>query len=97
MANLQEWYSGGELVAVLTDAGGFVLDGDASAGAYPPATAPTRAGQLANNTGGTVDSTLVDVTTLLVADPTKVNANFADLAAKVNAIEAALHTLKLTT
>lgn len=41
---------------------------------------------LTDSTGGSANNTLEDVTTLGLADPAKVNNNFADLAAKVNAI-----------
>lgn len=44
------------------------------------------ASALTDSTGGTANTTLVDVTTLGVADPVKVNDNFADLVAQVNAL-----------
>lgn len=55
-----------------------------------PISQPTRVGQLTDSTGGSADSTLVDVTTAGLADPAKVNNNFADLVAKMNAIETRL-------
>lgn len=45
---------------------------------------------LTDSTGGTANDTLVDVATLGLADPAKINDNFADVTAKVNAIFTAL-------
>lgn len=48
---------------------------------------------LTDSTGGTADGTLADVTA--TPDQTIINNNFADLAAKVNAILAALRSIGL--
>lgn len=47
---------------------------------------------LTDSTGGTANDTLIDVATAAIADPAKINDNFADVAAKVDAILAALRT-----
>lgn len=45
---------------------------------------------LTNSTGGTQDGTLVDVTTAALADPAKINDNFTDVYALLDAIRTAL-------
>jgi len=60
-----------------------------------PVVRPAGALQAAitNSTGGTQDGTLVDVTTVGVADPAKINDNFTDLYALVNAMRTAMVAL----
>jgi len=53
---------------------------------------PSAITSLTDSTGGTADNTLIDVTSAGLADPAKVNDNFADLSAKVNAILAAIRS-----
>ncbi len=67
----------------------------ANLGFYGHATAgqPTNAGLLTDSTGGTVDGTLVDVGA--VPTQANVNNNFADCAAKIEAIRAALRSIGL--
>ncbi len=48
-------------------------------------TAPVALQSLTNTTGGVSANTLVDVTTATVADPVKINANFASIWTKINA------------
>lgn len=57
-----------------------------------PIIQPAAAAQaaLTDSTGGTANGTLVDVTTTAVADPAKINDNFADVVALVNALRTAL-------
>jgi hypothetical protein len=55
---------------------------------HTPAAQTADSGALTDSTGGTVDGTLVDVTTATLADPVKINNNFADLAAKYDALRA---------
>ena len=50
---------------------------------------------LTDSTGGAVDGTLVDVTTLAVSDPAKVNANFADCSDRINKCLAVLRAVGL--
>lgn len=50
-------------------------------------------GALTDSTGGTANTTLVDVTTAGLADPAKCNDNFADLTAQVNALRTTLRSL----
>jgi hypothetical protein len=54
---------------------------------------PTSA-TLTDSTGGSANTTLVDVTTAALADPAKCNDNFADLAAQVNALRVDLLNAK---
>lgn len=59
-----------------------------------PVVQPAGASQaeLVDSTGGTADGTLVDVETATLADPAKINANFADVVVLVNALRTALVT-----
>lgn len=56
---------------------------------------PAGAAQAAitNSTGGTADGTLVDVTTIGVADPAKVNDNFTEVYTLLNAMRTAMVNL----
>lgn len=49
---------------------------------------------LVDSTGGSANTTLVDVTTATLADPVKCNDNFADLVAQINALRADLENAK---
>jgi len=98
------------LALTLTGAVGSALVGtsnclrwdNAKLGLYntAPVTQATRVGQAVDSTGGTPSGTrtLVDVTTAAVADPAKINANFATLATNMwNPLVLALHNLGATT
>jgi hypothetical protein len=52
-------------------------------GTAPVAQAAAKT-NLTDSTGGTVDGTLVDVTTAALADPVKINNNFADCSDRIN-------------
>lgn len=70
--------AGGKVVEVSKQNGGSPLLGFFAA-------APVVKQTLTDTSGGVAANTLVDVTTTAVADPTKVNANFASIWTKINA------------
>lgn len=54
--------------------------------------ASTNQAALTNSTGGTYDGTLVDVATLAIADPSKINSNFTDIFTLLDAMRIAMVT-----
>lgn len=72
-------------MAIHKTATAILIDGEQRAGVSQTA--------LTDNTGGTADATLVDVTTATIADPAKINANFADVARLLNELRATLIAL----
>lgn len=50
---------------------------------------------LTDSTGGTANDTLVDVATAAIADPAKINDNFADVSVKINKCLTVLRDLGL--
>lgn len=93
-------------MSITADGSGLKLSGDAAtpgnsyyygtngAGTKGFYTLPQSAdvGALTDSTGGTADTTLVDVTTAALADPVKCNDNFADLTAQINLIRTNLRS-----
>jgi hypothetical protein len=66
-----------------------------SAANIPQGTQQAVIANLTDSTGGSDGSELVDVTTLAIADPAKINNNFATMNADLNAIKAALRNFQI--